>query len=208
MAQEHVNIVIKIEIILIFLQLLRTDGNRRKRQTSPFPSTFIIKMCMNYIPGNGGNEATKEFTSYGLILLPKKNFLFPENLLLLPKTRFFFAVYTVHVAFFKRFLFQTRDKRVLTAFQAFQAFKAFHGVLRVVFRSFKAFQIVSMRFRPFTSVSYRFYAFSTFSMCFIVFFNCRFLAFITVLQAFLSFFLGFCDLLYVFEHLETLHRVH
>ena len=63
MAQEHVNIV-QIELIQIFLQLLGTDGNRRERHTSSFPSPFIIIMCMKYIPGNEGNEGTREFTSY------------------------------------------------------------------------------------------------------------------------------------------------
>ncbi len=58
LAQEHV------ELVQIFLQLLGTDGNRRERHTSSFPSPFVIRMCMKYIPGNEGNEGTWEFTSY------------------------------------------------------------------------------------------------------------------------------------------------
>ena len=65
MAQEHVNIV-QVELTKILLQLLGTDGNRRERHTSSFPSPFIIIMCMKYIPGNEGNEETSEFNSYEL----------------------------------------------------------------------------------------------------------------------------------------------
>ena len=47
LAQEHVNIV-QVELIKIFLQLLGTDGNRRERHTSSFPSPFIIIMYMKW----------------------------------------------------------------------------------------------------------------------------------------------------------------
>ena len=62
-GQEHVNFI-QVELEKIFLQLSGTGGNRRECHTSPFPSTFIIIMCMKYIPGNEENERTGEFTSY------------------------------------------------------------------------------------------------------------------------------------------------